>query len=339
MLLEEIWDPHRIIAVLQDMEGRFEQAVAKAEHLLSQSKDTEAELRTQLDSTRAEIPVLEATLNETRVNAKDARKQLVEGSRLKERGLTSEIEKRRFSEWQLRAQLQDMQKRCNQALGLQRVEMVEHAKHKMTEMVLDQLMEDTTRNPTLVGELSTRKRASAHRSKSASADGAASALHSAVPMLRGAGAGTGTPHDELRPASGMQMPRPSTSQESSSTYANVTAMDPSTRPSTSGEVELHRGSRRGSRSDGVNSLNGSDANVDDIIAEIHRMKQLQDSQAYQAEYSRPLSQTEIDFPFNRNENLMNRPDSSGSIGSYGDLAPSYIERPASRGSLPPLEAS
>jgi hypothetical protein len=32
----------------------------------------------------------------------------------------TQIEKRRFSEWQLRAQLQDMQKRCNEALGLQR---------------------------------------------------------------------------------------------------------------------------------------------------------------------------------------------------------------------------
>jgi hypothetical protein len=67
------------------------------------------------------------------------------------------------------------------------------------------------------------------------------------------------------------------------------------------------------------------------------MKQLQDSQAYQAEYSRPLSQAEIDFPFNRNDT--NPVDSSGSIGSYaGELPPRYIERPASRSSLPPLEA-
>ena len=277
MLLEEIWDPHRIIAVLADIENRFETAVAKAEHLLSLSKDTEAELRSQLEIVRAQIPPLEAALVDTRVTAKDARKQLVEGSRLKERGLTSEIEKRRFSEWQLRAQLQDMQKRCNQALGLQRVEMVEHAKHKMTEMVLDNLMEDTTRNPTLAGDLSTRKRASTNRSRSASADGGASALHNAVPMLRGAGGGNAS-QDEVRPSSGMSrdIARPYTSGETS-TYANVTAMDPSTsgRPSTSGEVEQRRSGRGGggSRSDGVSSLNTSDANVDDIIAEIHRCAQ------------------------------------------------------------------
>lgn len=333
MLLEEIWDPHRIIALLQDMEGRFEKAVAKAEHLLSQSKDTEAELRTELEATEAKIPVLQAALNETRTSAKVDKKQMEEESRLKVRGLTSEIEKRRFSEWQLRAQLQDMQKRCNQALGLQRVEMVEHAKHKMTEMVLDHLMEDTMKNPTLVGDLSTRKRSSAHRSRLVSADGAASALHSAVPMLRGASAGNST-RDERRPSSGAEMPRPYTSHETS-TYANVTATDPSIRPSSSGAVETQRGSRRGSRSG--TSVDNSEADVDRIIAEIRRMKQLQDSQAYQAEYSRPLSQTEIDFPFNRNDT--NRPDSSGSIGSYGgELPTSYIERPASRSSLPPLEA-
>ena len=295
-------------------------------------KDTEAELRSELEATQAKIPVLQTALNETRTSAKDDKRQIEEGNRLKVRGLTSEIEKRRFSEWQLRAQLQDMQKRCNQALGLQRVEMVEHAKHKMTEMVLDHLMEDTMKNPTLVGDLSTRKRSSAQRSRSVSAEGAASALHSAVPMLRGASSGN-TTRDNLRPSSVGEMGRPSTSHETS-TYANVTATDPSIRPSTSGEVESQRGSRRGSRS--VTSPLPSEANVDDIIAEIHRMKQLQDSQAYQAEYSRPLSQTEIDFPFNRNDT--NRPDSSGSIGSYAELPPSYIERPASRSSLPPLEA-
>ena len=106
-LLEEIWDPHRIIAVLQDMEGRFEKAVAKAEHLMSQSKDTEEELRGQLEDARLEVPPLQAALEATKTSAKDTKKQLLESSRLRERGLSSEIEKRRFSEWQLRAQLQD----------------------------------------------------------------------------------------------------------------------------------------------------------------------------------------------------------------------------------------
>ena len=55
---------------------------------------------------------------------KSKRAKILDGSRLKTQSLEAEIEKRRFREWQLRAQLQDMQKRCNEALGLQRVEMV-----------------------------------------------------------------------------------------------------------------------------------------------------------------------------------------------------------------------
>lgn len=64
------------------------------------------------------------------------------------------------------------------------------------------------------------------------------------------------------------------------------------------------------------------------------MKQLQEATAYQAEYSRPISNSEIDFPFNQGGGGGGgRPDSSGSMGSSY-----YIERPVSRGSLPPLEA-
>ena len=74
----------------------IEKAVAKAEHLLSQSKDTEAELRNELEATQAKIPVLQTALNEVRTSAKDDKRQIEEGNRLKVRGLTSEIEKRRF---------------------------------------------------------------------------------------------------------------------------------------------------------------------------------------------------------------------------------------------------
>jgi len=297
-LLEEIWDPHRIIAVLQDMEGRFEKAVAKAEHLMSQSKDTEEELRGQLEDARLEVPPLQAALEETKTSAKDTKKQLLESSRLRERGLSSEIEKRRFSEWQLRAQLQDMQKRCNQALGLQRVEMVEHAKHKMTEMVLDQLMEDTSRNPTLAGELSTRKRNSVQRARSA--ESMNSTLQNAVPVLRRA-ASSGAAASEMMPVEDTGPSRPST------------------RPSTQGETSTYQNVQ------GSSGMDSSEANVDDIIAEIHRMKQLQDSTAYQEQYSRPISTSEIGtchanapvaIPC-RNLTLMAAPQISHSIATTG----------------------
>ena len=50
---------------------------------------------------------------------KSKRAKILDGSRLKTQSLEAEIEKRRFQSGN-GAQLQDMQKRCNEALGLQR---------------------------------------------------------------------------------------------------------------------------------------------------------------------------------------------------------------------------
>jgi hypothetical protein len=270
LLLEEIWDPRRIIDLLQNMEERLDQTVSKTEHLLTQHKQTEVELRQELARTHDTIQTLQSSLDSSRETAKTSVKQLVDGSRLKTKGLESEIEKRRFSEWQLRAQLQDMQKRCNEALGLQRVEMVEHAKHKMTELVLDQLMEDTSRNPTLAGELSTRKRSATQRARTADS----SMLHAAIPTLRAAASTPSSP------------PEGSAEPVTLNTYANVEAVDPAS------TVYSHRRTTGSSMSGSARPGNDS-AVVDDIIAEIHNMKMQQEHAEFQRSYGRPLSNAEI----------------------------------------------
>ena len=89
--------------------------------------------------------------------------------------------------------------------------MVEDAKTKMTELVLDKLMEDTSRNPTLSGDLSTRnlKRAQAKRNarrRGSAGSGMAAALglggsngllDSSAMLLTGGGGSVATSTSQL----------------------------------------------------------------------------------------------------------------------------------------------
>ena len=58
-----MWDAQRMIAVLKDAQDRFDDALAKAEHLFTKHKTVESELRAELQDSKQSVEQLQSQLD------------------------------------------------------------------------------------------------------------------------------------------------------------------------------------------------------------------------------------------------------------------------------------
>lgn len=134
------------------MENRFAPLAGQAEYIIGALRDTEADLRVRLAEAIQNENKSKATLAAVKRIAKDDKLVLTDEVKKIKRKTDAQIEKKQFLEWELRAQIDTVAKQGTVSLATQRAVMVDDAKTKMTELVLDKLMEDPSRNPTLAGK-------------------------------------------------------------------------------------------------------------------------------------------------------------------------------------------
>ena len=271
-VLAEIWDSKRLIALLKDMEERFAPLVAQAEYIIAQTTDTEAELRQKLAEARYNAERAVEQLAAVKSTARDEKIRLTDAVKKTNRDSALKLEKKQFLEWQLRGEIADTTKKGVFALEDQRKTMVDDAQTKMTELVLDRLMEDPARNPTLMGELQSRRMAKgakkrANRRRGSAGSGMAAAL--------GLSTGLSASMDASASASLMALQPP----RGSTLYQNAVGMDPATTPASalgaSMSADASYSRRPGSRGRG---LNEGEQNVDGLIESLEDMRGRSQSQ-------------------------------------------------------------